>query len=409
MKTILAFILSLLSASCVMGQTYDTNGAFVQTFAGSGFTGYVDGVGTQTMFSNPNSIVADSAGTLFVMDYGNARIRKITPDGTVTTFAGGGPGTAPGFGTNVSLGSSPYSDLIIDHTNTIWFVSANGLTRCDSNGYVSRPAQSFTGLGTSSGLCFDSKNNLYYSYSSGNKIFRWNTNGTVEVFAGSGNFGTVDGNGVFTSFAAPNTLAADAADNIYVVDQAGLIRRINQNQDVVTIAGRHNINADGQGTNTGFGSGIGYMAGDNSGNFFITANTCLRKMDAQTNVTTVAGSFSQNGYTNGVAGNLARFNGLSGVCIVSNALFVTDANNQRIRVINFNPQTVPVSPANLSLSTYAGLRITGVVGRTYQIQSSPDLNSWIDRQKLFLTSSPYLWIDSSPVNGSGYYRALLLP
>ncbi|MGH7954100.1 MAG: hypothetical protein ACREFE_19570 [Limisphaerales bacterium] len=40
-------------------QTYDTNGDYVQTFAGSGFSGYFDGVGQLTMFNNPNAIVAD--------------------------------------------------------------------------------------------------------------------------------------------------------------------------------------------------------------------------------------------------------------------------------------------------------------------------------------------------------------
>src|SRR5665647_901284 len=71
-------------------QNYDTNGDYVQTFAGSAFTGYVDGVGQQTMFNGPARIVADSHGNLFVWDSGNYRIREIAPNATVTTFAGGG-------------------------------------------------------------------------------------------------------------------------------------------------------------------------------------------------------------------------------------------------------------------------------------------------------------------------------
>src|SRR4051794_23741567 len=87
---------------CV-GQIYDTNNAMVETFAGSGFYGYLDGQGTQTMFNGPVAIAADISSNLFVMDYYNYRIRKITPDGTVSTFAGGGSGNLPGYGTNVSL------------------------------------------------------------------------------------------------------------------------------------------------------------------------------------------------------------------------------------------------------------------------------------------------------------------
>src|ERR1035437_8789557 len=86
----------------VGAQTYDTNNEVVQTFAGSGFSGYLDGVGQLTIFNNPNAIVADSHSNLFVWDSTNYRIRKIAPDGTVTTFAGGGS-NAQGTGTNVNF------------------------------------------------------------------------------------------------------------------------------------------------------------------------------------------------------------------------------------------------------------------------------------------------------------------
>jgi serine/threonine protein kinase, bacterial len=83
-------------------QIYDTNNVVVQTFAGSGFSGYLDGVGQQTMFNYPSKVAGDSSGNLFVLDGGNARIRKITSDGTVSTYAGGGAGSLPGYGTSVS-------------------------------------------------------------------------------------------------------------------------------------------------------------------------------------------------------------------------------------------------------------------------------------------------------------------
>src|ERR1700739_3833147 len=112
----LKIIITLVAAMGILGwcaeaQTYDTNNDVVQTFAGSGFSGYVDGVGQLTMFNTPEKIVADSYSNLFVLDYGNVRIRKITPDGTVSTFAGGGIGSLPGNGTNVSLGLSYYSSM----------------------------------------------------------------------------------------------------------------------------------------------------------------------------------------------------------------------------------------------------------------------------------------------------------
>jgi hypothetical protein len=193
-----------------------------------------------------------------------------------------------------------------------------------------------------------------------------------------------------------------------------LIRRINQNRDVVTVAGRSGGApvADGTGTNATF-SGVSAMCADHLGNiYFALDNTyppsCIRKMDARTNVVTLAGSFSQHGYANS-AGNLARFNGANGLCISGGTIFVADSSNQRIRSITNNPGTQPISPANLQLSTYPGLRIVGTVGRTYQVQTSPDMNTWTTRATILLSSTPYVWIDQNPVSGSKFYRAFLLP
>jgi len=96
-------------------QIYDTNNDIVQTLAGSGFSGYVDGVGLLTMFHNPSQIVADSQSNLFVLDVNNSRIRKITPDGTVSTFLGGGNQWPTGSGTSASLIVNQDSSMAIDH------------------------------------------------------------------------------------------------------------------------------------------------------------------------------------------------------------------------------------------------------------------------------------------------------
>src|ERR1035437_9265795 len=140
----------------VEAQTYDTNNEVVQTFAGSGFSGYLDGVGQLTMFNRPSKIAADSFGNLFVMDGGNSRIRKITPDGTVTTFAGGGTGNLPGYGTSVSLVSyimgTDGGSMMFDRSNTLMFtrtVNNPALLRIRRDGYVT--ATSLTNLEHTSG------------------------------------------------------------------------------------------------------------------------------------------------------------------------------------------------------------------------------------------------------------------
>src|ERR1039458_8984354 len=410
MKRILYF--ALLITGNVCAQTYDTNNVIVQTFAGSGFSGWVDGVGTQTMFSSPQSVVADSQGILFVLDLGNQRIRKITPDGTVSTFVGGGNGTLPGYGTNVSLPSFSPGSMAIDHSNTLWIAAywccPPFLLRIGSDAYVTQLEP--TSGGTFKGVCTDSANNVYVTDSYGQKIYRYRTNGVWEVFAGSGNQGSQDGNGIFTSFNYPGALAADLADNIYVWDSLNyLIRRINPNRDVTTIAGKNGVSSpvDGSGTNASFDS-ISGICVDGSGNLILACGSSIRKMTASTNVLTMAGSFTGMGYNNGI-GSLAADRNAVGVCVAQGMIFVADTDNQRIRNLTFSPTSQPVSGANLDLKTYPGLQITGVVGRTYQIESSLDTTNWKTETTILLTSSPYLWIDPNSLGQKKFYRAFLLP
>jgi len=386
-------------------QTYDTNSEVVQTFAGSGFSGYLDGVGQLTMFNYPNSIVADSHSNLFVWDSNNSRIRKIAPDGTVSTFAGGGSlSSLPATGTNAQI--SGVTSLTIDHSDTLWASGNAGLWKITSGAVVT-----FTGLGYGTiGVCADSVGNIYFS-TVGNQIFQYATNGVLRVFAGSGNRGYADGNGIFTSFFSPGALAADAANNIYVWDNyIYLIRKIDQSQNVTTLAGKYQNSSpsDGVGTNAAFTS-VSQMCVDGSGNLILACGDSIRKMDVSLNVVTMAGNFSpQPGYANG-AGNSALFNDASGVCVSQGSIFVADTFNQRIRQISYNPQPQIVSGGNLGIGTFAGVTITGIVGRAYQIQSSPDMAVWTTRATVLLTSSPYLWIDQNLTSGNKFYRALLLP
>jgi hypothetical protein len=232
------------------------------------------------------------------------------------------------------------------------------------------------------------------------------------VFAGSGNYGAIDGNWIFTSFYAPRALAADVANNIYVWDSGNhLIRRINPGRDVETIAGS-NIgfgvpDMDGVGTNATFNT-IQDMRVDNFGNLILACTTSIRRMSPTTNVSTIAGSFSEAGYVNG-PGPQARFRSAAGICLSQGMIFVADASDHRIRQITFNATAQPVNGANLSLITLPGLEINGIVGRTYRIESSTNLSYWKTEDIVLLTSNPFLWMDQMGAPQKKFYRAFLLP
>jgi sugar lactone lactonase YvrE len=412
MKKLLALFI-LVAANGAIAQTYETN-ITVETFAGSGFYGYLDGVGALTMFYGPAALAADSHSNLFVADTTNVRIRKIAPDSTVTTFAGGG-NQIPGEGTNALL---TMGSLAMGLNDTIWMIGPGysysgpqaALYEITPNAIVTRDDFSIT----PSGICIDPSGIIYLSDSSANKIYRYNTNQLFELFAGSGNPGDVDGNGVFTSFNSPTAMSCDAAGNIYVFDSASrVLRKITPGRDVTTVAGNpalyyYGPDMDGAGTNAVFTT-VSSMCMDNLGNLILACGSSVRKLSLSTsNVTTLAGSFTQTGYANG-PGNLALFKGPAGVCFIKGTLYVSDSSNERIRTITSSQSAQPVSPANLLIGTYAGLQLIGTIGRSYRIESSTDLQTWTPETTFILTTSPYFWVDQKAMGAKKFYRSFLLP
>ncbi len=94
-----------------------TPGGVVTTLAGGG-SGNSDGVGTSAKFNKPSGVAVDSKGFVYVADRDNDRIRKITPDGVVTTLAGGGSGSSDGTGTSVQF-KRP-EDVAVDKLGNVY-------------------------------------------------------------------------------------------------------------------------------------------------------------------------------------------------------------------------------------------------------------------------------------------------
>jgi hypothetical protein len=413
---ILALLASVVLCGRAGAQTYNTNNDSVGTFAGSGVAGYLDASGTSAMFSNPVFIVADSKSNLFVWDDNNALVRKITLDGTVSTFAGGGH-LSDGYGTNVSLSAFVQSqyEMAIDHNDVIYLTTVGGLlASVGPDTYVTVITNFPFGI---AGICVDSQNNLYLSYETGDTVYRYQSNGTLTVFANQASSGIPDGSQFY-----PLILACDNFDNIFVFSGGReRLMKIDQNKLVTAVSGYGGGLVDGTGTNASF-SFISSMCVDQFNDLIVGCGpsggsfplSSIRMLDPMTNVTTLAGSFTQHGYTNG-PGYLARFGGSGGdsiangggVCVSHGILFVADYANQRIRELPFYSQSF--SAASLQLNIFPVVTITGTVGGTYAIQTSPDMSTWTTQASVILTSSPYLWVDQNRVIGNKYYRAVLAP
>ena len=246
-----------------------SSGTNVSTFSGS-TKGFANGTGTAAQFSEPSGIAVDAAGNMYVADYKNHKIRKITPAGEVTTLAGSTQGFADGTGTAAQF-NFPY------------------------------------------GVAVDAAGNVYVADSNNNKIRKITTNGVVTTFAGS-TAGFTNGTSTAAKFDFPKGVAVDIVGNVYIADYKNhKIRKITSTGEVTTLAGSSSGFADGTGTAAKFDYPQGVTV-DVDGNVYVAGFNShkIRKITSTGEVTTLAGSTF--GFANGT-GDAAKFGAPSGIAV----------------------------------------------------------------------------------------------
>jgi sugar lactone lactonase YvrE len=292
-----------------------TAAGVVSTFAGSGNATYQDGTGTAASFNTPSSVATDANRNVYVADKNNHLIRKITPDGTVTIFAGG----------------------------------VNMPGNSEGPGAVAR-------FNYPAGVAVDTSGNILVADSGNHKIRRITPDGVVSTYAGSGTRGTGNGPTVFSQFNGPVGVTVDVSGNVFVADAGNnKIRKI-AGGVVSTLAGGGAGDEYGFVNETGvsarFNNPTGVVA-DGAGNVYVAdkLNHAIRRITPAGVVTTVSGNGTA-GLVNDAAA-LARFSSPAGIAIdAAGKLFVADQNNQRIRGVGVRIITV---------STFAGA--AGAYGR----------------------------------------------
>ncbi|MDR6520948.1 NHL repeat-containing protein [Variovorax atrisoli] len=254
--------------------------------------GHDDGTGTAASFKNPRGVVVDSNGTIYVADYENNMIRKVTPQGVVSVFAGSTVGgNLDGTGAS-ALFQSPW------------------------------------------GIVVDAGGNLFVADQGNHLIRKITPAGVVSTFAGTGTPGFVNANGTGAQFHYPTGLAIDAAGNLYVGDQNNnVVRMITPAGDVSTFAGSGTpASVDGTGTAASFNLPIG-VATDEGGNVYVTEllSNSVRKISTAGRVTTLAGGSAGGAYVDG-SGSDARFNEPMGVAVDRKGdVYIADRSNNMIR------------------------------------------------------------------------------
>lgn len=296
MKLKMSSLVILLFSQFTFGQTVATFAGFTGSFGV--FCGTTDGAGSVARFCGPGGVTVDASGNVYVADSSNHTIRKITPAGVVSTFAGEAGTIGNKNNTNI------YSPANFDHPQ---------------------------------GVAVDAFGNVYVADTDNNLIRKITTTGWVSYFAGSGTVGSTDGIGSDARFNSPTGVAIDAFGNVYVADYNNhTIRKITAAGEVSTFAGSAGIlgSTDGTGTNARFYFPSG-VAVDALGNVYVadTSNSTIRKITSTGVVTTLAGSAGTYGSSNGTGAN-ARFKGPNGVAVdASGNVYVADSFNQTIRKI----------------------------------------------------------------------------
>ena len=331
-----------------------TNGA-ITTLAGSGIVGFAGdgGAAASAQLNLPYGVAVDSKGAVYVADLGNNRVRRIGPDGTISTVAGTGTAASTGDGglaTAASLDSP--RNLAVDSAGNLYISEFNG-HRVRKVAAADGTISTFAGAGVAgfsgdngppaqaqlaypAGLSFDSGGSLYIADSGNNRVRRIMA-GTIATVVGAGN----------TALVAPVAVVVGGAASIYVADYNPMVHMLTAGGVWTLFAG---VGAAGFSGDGGPASAAQLMqphdiAIDASGDLYIADGVRLRKVDTHGNISTVAG----DGYLNAVGDFGPATSALlyqpSGVTLDAQGnLYIADTGTQRVR---------QVTPSG-TITTFAG-------------------------------------------------------
>ena len=276
----------------------DTKG-IINTVAGNGTPGFAgDGsAATSADLNQPSGVAIDNQGNIYIADTLNARIRKVSSSGTITTVAGNGMMSYSGDGGSATAAqlNGPLG-VAADNSGNLYIAdSQNGVVRIVKKGAIAS-----VGGGTlmvPRGMATDAAGNAYVADAQDNRVRKIATDGTVTTYAGNGTNGFAGDGGPAASaeLSSPAAVAVDAAGNLYIADLGNLrIREVSANGNISTVAGNGVQSYAGDGgpaVSASLNAPLG-VAVDPSGNLYIvdSASHVIREVTLDGNINTIAGT-----------------------------------------------------------------------------------------------------------------------
>jgi sugar lactone lactonase YvrE len=362
---LLATLIALAENACGGGGAKDSleEAATMNTVAGDGGPQLEDGgSATAAGFCGPNAVALDAAGNMYISNGGvycsgpdGNTVRKVDPNGTITTVAGTGE---PGFSGDSGPATKARLDfpagVAVDGDGNLYISDENNLRirKVDKDGIITTFAgtgkEGYSGDGgpatsaqlrDTGGIAFDDRGNLYLAdYTSVRKI---DPSGTITTGAGTGKAGfSGDGGPATEAKVIAYHIALDASGKIYFTDtDNNRVRMVDRDGIIHTVAGsgKTGYSGDGGPATKAIFEGPWGIAVDGEGNLFIAdhQNCVVRKAARNGTITTVAGTGEPGFNREKGTATKVKLNDPVGLFVDrdSGVLYITDTFNFRIRAL----------------------------------------------------------------------------
>ncbi len=377
-----------------------TNAQIVKTIAGNGIAGYTgDGsAATAAAINDPSGVVFDPSGNLYMSDFNNHVVRKISVSGIITTIAGTGTAgyTGDGGAASVAKINGPVN-LAFDGSGNLYIadINSNVVRKISASGIISTiagtgvsgysgdgGAATVANLNRPSGLAADGTGNLYIADCSNNAIRKVSVTGIITTYAGTGGSGSSGDGGPATTAHVfqPFGVAADPAGNVYVAESpSNKVRKITPAGIISTFAGTgvSGFSGDGAAATVALLSNPAGVATDNAGNVYIADqfNYRIRKVSSAGIITTIIGDGTP-GYTGdggpAIAAEINYNNTLT--FDASWDLCFSDNLNNRVRIISNCTNAITTQPKHDTVFAGKGAIYsvsTSMSSPVYQWQENP--------------------------------------